>query len=513
MQAPSAKPALLPANVASFSLGRVMSSVASSSKRGPRNKLQRAQAEAASDEKQQSLATLFQFGKTSARAQPKPGKAGAAAGLLHRPQPRKFKLPPEQGDSVELEVRSCINDLVAKVVSKHKVTDDEVNIECRNTLNTIIERVELNPLSAKRAVDDLRPKRQSYKNKAEIINVITEEMATGVSQNEAVKRLKTVQGYENVTSAMLTKWKKQGANKPRGRKPHTEFETAVISELVYTRMELVDNVEKAIIEANVVHSYLVIKQAAQKVQKTPAFLSDEKVQKFSFSDGWVQNFLRRSALRRRRVTAKDKKLPSLEDVRARMSEIQLTISGFKPGERVSADETGVFFGAPPKHQYVDASAERASAPDSDEKARFTSLLWGTPEEMGPSFNIIKMTVKGPDLSSSTVLKSLHEQTGFRASDGWELKTWQRKLSLPVRGKKDPVEAMHVRPYLYHTKSMTVITIQIKAWMDSAGICMWADVQLGPYFKQRSGRCVVVWDNCGSHNVSAVQEVGGQKPEP
>ena len=26
--------------------------------------------------------------------------------------------------------------------------------------------------------------------------------------------------------------------------------------------------------------------------------------------------------------------------------------------------------------------------------------------------------------------------------------------------------MHVRPYLYHTESMTVITVQIKAWMDS-----------------------------------------------
>ena len=36
--------------------------------------------------------------------------------------------------------------------------------------------------------------------------------------------------------------------------------------------------------------------------------------------------------------------------------------------------------------------------------------------------------------------------------------------------------------------------------------MWADTQLGPYFQKRRGRCVVVWDNCGSHNVATVQEV-------
>ena len=130
-----------------------MSAGASSSKRGAKTKLELAQAEAASDNKQQSLASLFQFGKNSAGAKPKPGKA-VAAGLLHRPPPRKFKLP--QGDSDELEVRSFINDLVAKVVSLHKVTDDEVDIECRNTLNTIIERVELDPPSAKKALDNLR---------------------------------------------------------------------------------------------------------------------------------------------------------------------------------------------------------------------------------------------------------------------------------------------------------------------------------------------------------------------
>ena len=127
--------------------------------------------------------------------------------------------------------------------------------------------------------------------------------------------------------------------------------------------------------------------------------------------------------------------------------------------------------------------------------------------MGPSFNIVKISVKGTDLSSSRVLNNMHEHLGFTKADGWVLKEWRRELTLPMKGKKDPVTSMHVRPYLFHKASMTVITVQIKAWMDSAGICMWADVQLGPYFKKHhQGRCCIVWDNCGSHNVAAVKAV-------
>ena len=89
-------------------------------------------------------------------------------------------------------------------------------------------------------------------------------------------------------------------------------------------------------------------------------------------------------------------------------------------ETVSADETGVFFGLwrwPKVPVYVPGSAERATAPASNEKARFTALLWGTADgEMGPSFNIIKMNVKGVDLSSSRVLKNLAEVSGFPEAD-------------------------------------------------------------------------------------------------
>ena len=79
------------------------------------------------------------------------------------------------------------------------------------------------------------------------------------------------------------------------------------------------------------------------------------------------------------------------------------------------------------------------------------------------------------------------------------------MTLPQKGKKGPVTSEHVRPYLIHTDG-TVVTVQGRAWMDSAGICMWADVQIGPMYARKRGKALIVWDNCGSHNVDAVQSV-------
>ena len=35
-------------------------------------------------------------------------------------------------------------------------------------------------------------------------------------------------------------------------------------------------------------------------------------------------------------------------------------------------------------------------------------------------------------------------------------------------------------------------------MDSVGLLMWLDTQLGPYTERNGGRTVVVWDNVSSH---------------
>ena len=141
------------------------SSAASSSKRGAKTKIQVAQEKAAIDDKQQSLKTLFQFGNSVASVRPPNVKPRALP--FNRPKPRKFKTP-MLGDSDKLEVQSVLNDVIADVMAAHKVTESEVQLECHNTLNTIIDRIELDApkLSwSKTKLDSLRCKRQHYMNK------------------------------------------------------------------------------------------------------------------------------------------------------------------------------------------------------------------------------------------------------------------------------------------------------------------------------------------------------------
>ena len=138
------------------------------------------------------------------------------------------------------------------------------------------------------------------------------------------------------------------------------------------------------------------------------------------------------------------------------------------------------------------------------QARFTAMLFGTGGgEMGPLWAIIKCAAKGVDLSRTRVLTTLHAEAGFTAADGWELKLWVRELTLTVKGKE--VTATYKRPYLINNETLEVITIQLKAWMDTAGIVMWNEVQLKAWVARRTGRAIIVWDNCGPHKTKAVKD--------
>ena len=83
----------------------------------------------------------------------------------------------------------------------------------------------------------------------------------------------------------------------------------------------------------------------------------------------------------------------------------------------------MFFAAPPKNQFVPEDAARGSTPESDEKARFTTLETGdSAGDMVPSFHIIKCsTAKDePDLTRTRVVQNMHTQPGFTAADGYSL---------------------------------------------------------------------------------------------
>lgn len=276
-------------------------------------------------------------------------------------------------------------------------------------------------------------------------------------------------------------------------------------------------VEKASVVANVAYSYEIIRLAATTTMMLDPWASDAKLQKLKFSNKWIKGFLRRATLRRRRNTNSVKEVPSPEVVAARMKEIQAVIEKgpvggqpvgqsqkYEDDDVTSADETASHYAVKPLSQYVPRGTQRGASPAFDDKARFTSMFFGDGKgKMQARFHIIKCTVHGADLRSSTVISALHKKDGFRAVDGWTLKLWERELTLKVKNVETTLR--YHRPYIVHTDG-TVITTQHKAWMDSVGMCMWADLVIGPWAKTSGRKKLLVCDSCGPHTVAAVQAV-------
>ena len=189
------------------------------------------------------------------------------------------------------------------------------------------------------------------------------------------------------------------------------------------------------------------------------------------------------------------------------TKFKIVAKGYAADEVFSGDETGILFGAPPLRQYVPFSSERATAPESDDKARFTSFLYAgnAAGKMKKSFNIVKCQSQSPyDLGGTRVLQNMHKKDArFSSAAGWTMERWSRSLMLPAKKNEAPSLVNCVRPYLQHSDG-TIITVQNKAWMDSAGMVMMADVQIGPMMRKTGRRVFMVWDNCGPHKVAAVQ---------
>ena len=122
-----------------------------------------------------------------------------------------------------------------------------------------------------------------------------------------------------------------------------------------------------------------------------------------------------------------------------MQEIQETCvrNNLQPSEIANADETATYVCTPPLHQYVDREDQiRGSAPDAGSKMRFTSMLLVKGDgKMCPSFHIIKCSINRPDLTTSTVLKSLHKSTGYTEADGWSHLIWEKDVALRKKGTK------------------------------------------------------------------------------
>jgi len=89
----------------------------------------------------------------------------------------------------------------------------------------------------------------------------------------------------------------------------------------------------------------------------------------------------------------------------------------------------------------------------------------------------------------TVIKMLFKKDGFTAADGWELKEWQRDLTIEKKVKNVlvPFTALHKVTYIIHRDTGTIITSQHKAWNDKVRMAMCIDLILKPEALKRGRR--------------------------
>jgi hypothetical protein len=98
----------------------------------------------------------------------------------------------------------------------------------------------------------------------------------------------------------------------------------------------------------------------------------------------------------------------------------------------NGDESGLWYGTLPSHIFAPEGTKRGSAPESDDKARFTTFLWSDAEGTPcPTFTIIKCSIQKADLSGTRVISNLHEEEGFTSEDGWELCEWEGTFDMPI----------------------------------------------------------------------------------
>ena len=94
--------------------------------------------------------------------------------------------------------------------------------------------------------------------------------------------------------------------------------------------------------ANCMHSYAVIRTAAEELVKTDKWKDDTTVNGLAFSDHWVHSFIRRFNLSRQVITKKHKtNRPSPAEVNAEMRPIQneLKSGAYSLSDIYNMDET------------------------------------------------------------------------------------------------------------------------------------------------------------------------------
>ena len=116
--------------------------------------------------------------------------------------------------------------------------------------------------------------------------------------------------------------------------------------------------------------------------------------------------------------------------------------------------------------------------------------------------IIKHTISSesrPDQTKMRVIHDLFKKEGYKDSNGWSIKVWEKELTI------NGVTAIHKCIYIIHEISGNVITSQYKAWNDTVRMVMWYELVMQP-MRMKLGKMLLWCDNCGSHKTSSVRDI-------
>ena len=168
------------------------------------------------------------------------------------------------------------------------------------------------------------------------------------------------------------------------------------------------------------------------------------------------------------------------------------------------DETAFTYAVGPTHIFCPGDQQRATNLGiSNDKLRITAVIAVNGNGVfAPLMLIIKHTVSSesrPDQTKMRVIHDLFKKEGYKDSNGWSIKVWEKELT--IKG----VTAIHKCTYIIHEISGNVITSQYKAWNDTVRMVMWYELVMQP-MRMKLGKMLLWCDNCGSHKTSSVRDI-------
>jgi hypothetical protein len=185
---------------------------------------------------------------------------------------------------------------------------------------------------------------------------------------------------------------------------------------------------------------------------------------------------------------------------------------FTQQECIQWDETGTNPKVGPPSVLGPKDSERPEhGVAEDDKYRFTTMIGvdgaGT---ILPFAFILKCSVNKDNMTSSTVIKTMHQTrgSGFERKDGYEHIVHEREVPNFYNTKKKKHEhRIFIQDYLQHKEEGTVILANDKAWMKTQTYMLLLDAIIGWWkIKHDLERIMLLADGCSTHKMECLIEV-------